>query len=103
MEDKIKSPFMGNTKVIRKSTDPQEMAEGIIENFAKLLRQYEEDKQETDQFTFVNYLAGVSSVLMIMGFGREGTEAVVEAVHEVIGDIAKEGCGECDHCKNAKD
>lgn len=98
-KEPIKSPFTGETRVIHKSTDPQELAEAIVENFGKLLRQHEEEKQEVDQNTFVNYLAGATSALMIIGFGKDGTEMVVDEVNKIIDDIAQNGCGECENCK----
>ncbi len=94
---------MENTKVVHKSTSTEEMAEELVENFARLLRQLEENGKEADEKTFLNYLAGATSALMVMGFGKDGTQAVVDRVHVLIDDIVGEGCGECDACKRRKE
>lgn len=93
---------MGDTRVVRKSTSAEEIAEELVTNFAKLLRQLGEEGKEADDKTFLNYLAGATSALMVMGFGKDGTQAVVDRVHVLIDDIVGEGCGECDACKRRK-
>ncbi len=100
-EQNIKSPFMGNAKIIRQQMSSEELAHRLLDGFSVLLKQLSEENIEPNVETFKSYIAGVIATLKNMGFESKDVEMIAKRILDLMREMSGEYC-DCPNCRKEK-
>ena len=80
-------------------TSSRDLIKKGASGFLNLARAHSETGREISEETQLGYVAGFYIGLKALGLDEKHCDSVSTALNEVIDEMVKEGCGDCDICR----
>ena len=89
-------------KIKEVHTNRGDLIEKGARGFLKLARAHSESGRKISEDTQLGYVAGFYIGLKALGLDEKDCDSISTTLDEVIDEMAKEGCGDCDICRGLK-